>query len=179
MIATNITEITSEEAIKILCISTRKNYLKKYILSIVLMVCGIPVTLVGYFNDQTFQFTMGTLFIAISIVYTIINSISLVKIPKYVMSQNEDICKNGVIYEYKFKEQSINVVCKSANKTNKLNYEYSDVKKIVEEEDKYILYLKEYMILYVYKSGFENKKMEEFFVINLQKNKKKIKFLKN
>ena len=39
----------------------------------------------------------------------------------------------------------------------------------------YELRLENYEILYVYKTGFENKKMIEFFIKNLSINKKKIK----
>ena len=88
--------------------------------------------------------------------------------------QNQEACDAGMIYEYTFKEQSFQVKVISDTKTTKIPYKYDSVKKVLAYENRYEIRLPDNQILFIYKSGFENAKMEEFFLKNLQKNKKKV-----
>ena len=92
---------------------------------------------------------------------------------------NKDIIEYGVTYNYKFREQSIELNVNVNGKKSKGSYQYSEFKKIEEYDDRYILRLKDGDLVYVLKSGFENERMIQFFVKNVSLNKLKIVAKKN
>lgn len=175
MVVNNKTEITSEEATKLLIKSSRNEYYKKYFFSIFLVAAGIPIMIIGFTSNNTIYISFGAIFIAFAIVLTIFNLISMHKIPKVVKEKNADICENGITYDMKFKEHSAIVIASSNGRHNKYEYSYDLLKKIYEYPDKYELKFQSNITLYVDKNGFNDKKMEEFFRKNVTTTKKKIK----
>ena len=177
MIVNNTTTITKDEAIALLVYETKRTHYRKFVLLSVLFVCGLVILINGLISSVSAYITMGSLFLAICLVYSLMIFVNIKKTTKQVIKNNEEICNNGVTYNYKFKEQSIHVTCLSNNKINKVEYKYDFVKKVTEYKDRYKINLKDHMILFVNKDGFDNK-LEEFFIKNLEKNKKKIKYIK-
>lgn len=176
MIAENRTTLTPDNAFNILLSTTRKNINKRYIHAAVIALAGIMIILIAVFSDSSkgLYMTFGSVFVAIAIAYCIYNFRSNVKAKNQVLKNNKEICENGITYNYKFKEQSIQILCFEGQKRARLEYKYDTLKKTIETDDYYELRFKGYEVLYVFKSGFNTPKDEEFFRINLGKNKKKI-----
>lgn len=172
MIAENVTNLNPDRAFNILLSTTRKNINKRYFHSLMVLIAGIAIFIIG-FHSQKLYISFGAVFIAIAIVYAVYNFICYVRAKKNVLIQNKEICENGISYNYKFKEQSIQILTTEGTKKNKLEYKYDSVKKVFEYDDYYEIKLKGYEVLYVFKSGFAYKG-EDAFKINLNKNKKKI-----
>lgn len=175
MIVYNKTELTKDEAFESLVKETRSSYMYRFILGIIVTLCGIGLLFFGYLNKQNDYIVVGYLFLVFGLLYFLMSIYAILKAPKKVYLKNKEICDNGITYNYTFKEQSFEVLVISNDKKNKLPYKYYDIKKIKEYEDKYQFNLKSRLILYVKKSGFENQKMEEFFKKNVAINKIKIK----
>ena len=178
MVVYNKTSITSEEAKKVLIKSSKIEYSKKYIFSIILILVGIPIMVYGFYQNNTVYWVFGSIFIAFAIVLVGFNTIQMFKIPKVVNEKNPEVCEHGVFYDYRFKEHSVYLIAKSNDRSTKFEYNYTMLKKIYEYKDRYELKFQDNVSLYVNKSGFENEKMEEFFRKNVTTSKKKIKLRK-
>ena len=174
MIATNKTIIDKEKSFKDLVNRTRRQHIYKSILIPLIFAGGIIMLISGLNSSEEDSIAAGIAALIIGAIYLIYNLITFLRIPKKVYKQNKIVCDYGMTYEYKFKEHSILVACIQFDKTNKLEYKYDSVKKVVEYDDRYEIVLKEDYILFIYKNGFDND-MEKFFVKNLKLNKKKIK----
>lgn len=175
MVVYNKTVLDKDEVFTSLVRITRRSQLGKFILSTVILVCGLLILLLGYLRDDASTVTFGYVFFAFSLVYYCLAGIAVLRAPKKVYKQNQEVCDSGMTYEYTFKEQSFQVKVISEGKTTKLPYKYDSVKKVLAHNQFYEIRLPENQVLFVHKSGFESPKMEEFFLKNLQKNKKKIK----
>ena len=174
MIATNKTVIDKEKSFKDLVNRTRKQHLYKSGLIPLIFIGSIIILISGFESSDEDSIAVGIAALIIGLIYVIYNLITFLRIPKKVYKQNKIVCDYGMTYEYKFKEHSIIVTCIQFDKTNKLEYKYDSVKKILEYDDRYEIVLKENYILFIYKNGFD-KDMEQFFIKNLSINKKKIK----
>ncbi len=174
MVVHNKTTLTNEEAFDALLKETRSNYFFRFILSAVVTVFGLVILLYGYIQEDSNYIITGYLFLIFGLLYFAMSIYATLSAPKKVRMRNQEICENGITYNYTFKEQSFEVVAITSERKNKLPYKYYDVKKIKEFEDKYQINLKSRFILYVKKSGFENEKMEQFFKKNITINKLKI-----
>lgn len=172
MIAENTTTLNPDKAYNILLSTTRKNINKRYFHSLMVAIAGVAIFIIG-FHSQKLYISFGAVFMAIAVVYAIYNLVCYVKAKKTVLVQNKEICENGIVYNYKFKEQSIQILAIEGNKKNKLDYKYYSIKKVYEFDNYYEIKLKGYEVLYVIKSGFINNN-EDIFKININKNKKKI-----
>lgn len=178
MIVNNRTEISGEEATRLLVNASKNDYYKKFYFSIFLVLAGIPIMVYGLISSDYLYVTFGAVFIALSIVFTIFNVLSLRKIPKMVKEKNSNVCEHGVIYDYRFKEHSVMISASSNDKTTKYEYGYTALKKINEYPDKYELRFQGNVTIFVDKNDFKDKKMEEFFRHNISTSKKKIKLKK-
>lgn len=174
MVVYNKTKVDTDIMMKSLIKSTRKTQLPRLILSIIVLLCGIPFVIVGHINNASDYLTVGYLFLAIAIVYFLIAIKAISNSSKNVSQKNKDILENGITYDYQFKEQSFIVNATTLNKTTKLPYKYDVINKVYEYEDRFEFKLKENQVLFINKSGFESNKHIEFFIKNLSKNKKKI-----
>lgn len=175
MVVNNATTLDKDKAFNILFKSAKNSTITKFIFASVMILLGTPLFILGLITNESLYITCGVLFLSFGVAYLIINIINIIKLPKKIKNNNQEICENGITYYYKFKEQSINVECKTQTRTAKEVFNYKQLKRIFEYNDYYELRLENYEILYVYKTGFENKKMIEFFIKNLSINKKKIK----
>ena len=176
MVAQNQTTLNPDKAYNILLTTTRKNINKRYIHGGVIALAGLMIILIAAFQDsnKALYMSFGSVFVAIALVYCIYNFTTYVKAKTNVLKSNKEICENGITYNYKFKEQSIQILCMEGQKRSRLEYKYESLKKAIELDEYYELKFKGYEVLYVFKSGFNTPKDEEFFRINLGKNKKKI-----
>lgn len=178
MIVNNNTNITSDEAYSLLIKSSKLEYAKKYIFNSFIFIVGIPILVVGLVTKNTMYIVFGSIFVAFSLVLCGFNTVSMIKIPKMVKEKNAEVCEYGISYSYRFKEHSVILIAKSNDRQTKYEYSYTTLKRITEYSDKYQLRFQDSLTLYVYKSGFENQKMEEFFRKNISTSKKKIKLKK-
>ena len=176
MVAENKTILNPDNAYNILLSTTRKNINKRYIHAGIIALAGIMIIAIALANEKSraLYLSFGAVFVAIAIAYSIYNFTCFIKAKRKVFETNKEICENGVTYNYKFKEQSIQIFCFDGQKKSKLEYKYDNLKKVYEFEEYYELRFKGYEVLYVFKSGFNDPKHEEFFRINIGKNKKSI-----
>lgn len=174
MIVYNKTVLEKEKAFASLVKTTRKSQTGKFLLSTVILLCGIGLLVYGYAYDTESYINIGYIFLVFSIVYYGFGLVSFLRVPKLVYKRNQDICDNGMTYNYTFKEQSFQVNASSLGKTTKFFYKYDDLKKVLEYEDCYEFRLADNQILFIYKTGFDSSRMEEFFIRTLEKHKKKI-----
>ncbi len=177
MVVENKTNITSEESYKILMAAAKKDYIQKSWIIILIFIVGVPVLVIGLVQKETIYIVLGAIFIALSIIYLVVTLINIKRIPKKIKEQNKEITQYGAEYDYRFKEQSVDVNLKSQGKNNRVKLEYLTMKKAIEYDDHYVIRFEDY-VLYVSKDGFQNKRLEEFFRSNItytgKKKKRKI-----
>ena len=175
MIVQNKTSLSGEEAKKILIRSATKTFDSKYIFAAIVLIFGIAILIFGIVREETPLLIFSAIFAAIAVGYIVLIFVGKRKGPKEVIKNNEDICTNGVTYQYKFHENSLKVeVSTFGGKAKRIEYEYEEIKFITEYDDGYELQF-ENVMLYVSKDGFENERMIEFFFKNMRLHKKKIK----
>ncbi|MCR5112586.1 MAG: YcxB family protein [Acholeplasmatales bacterium] len=177
MVVINNTHLSPEKALKNLKKTTRGNLKYKYLLSALLIVGGLIVTIfANTFNEGAYKeyIIIGLMLLIIGGGHFALNTYNLLSAEKKIKKNNDAIMQSGVDYDYKFKEQSIQVSAKDAIKTSKYEYKYDEVGSVSEFNDYYEMRLKNGQVLYIEKSGFNEPKMEEFFKKNLSINKKKI-----
>ena len=175
MIVQNKTSLSGEEAKKILIRSATKTFDSKYIFAAIVLIFGIAILIFGIVREETPLLIFSAIFAAIAVGYIVLIFVGKRKGPKEVIKNNEDICTNGVTYQYKFHENSLKVeVSTFGGKAKRIEYEYEEIKFITEYDDGYELQF-ENVMLYVSKDGFENERMIEFFFKNMRLHKKKLK----
>ncbi len=174
MISKNTSVITKKKALNNLVKAARKNTIPKFLLSGVILVLGLIIMISGNIAANSLYITLGAFFVACSLVYFILAIVTVKKAPKDILKSNPDLEEGDLHYNFSFKEGSIEIVVFNNARKKNLKYEYKQVKKVNEFEDRYDIILKEHQLLFVYKSGFVGEKAEEFFKINLEKNKIKI-----
>lgn len=175
MVVNNITKITGEEAYNRLYKTSKKNYIYKLVLLSIFSLVGIPILVLGIVLKNETTIFLGALIVAVTIAYVIYSIVGIKRLPKAIKKANEDIINNGAIYNYKFKENSVDINLEVGTKKRKLTYQYTSLKGAEEYEDYYNLHFNDSDMLYVFKNGFENERMEEFFKTNLKKGNKKLK----
>ncbi len=175
MISRNLTVITKDEALKNLVKTARKNTISKFLLALVIMAMGIVIIVAGISANNNLYTGLGIFFVACSIFYFVLASISYKNAPKDILKSNPDLNEGDLNYNFSFKEGYIEVVVVNNIRKNNLRYEYNQVRYVNEYKDRYDIMLKEHLILFVDKNGFTGEKSEEFFKINLEKNKIKFK----
>ena len=179
MVVENVSKISGEMAFESLYNAAKTQNNKKYYYCLFIVLVGVAGLLFGLLGNQPMFLTTGGIFITFGIGMAIYNSFIIFKLPKSIKKNNEDIIEHGVTYNYKFREQSIELLINVNGKKSKGSYKYDEFKKIEEYEDRYILRLKDGDLVYVLKNGFENERMIEFFVKNVSLNKLKIVAKKN
>ena len=174
MVVTNKTTMSSEECYKILINTSKKDYINKSWLIILIALVGLPVMIIGLYQKETLYIVMGAIFVALSFVYLGVTFYNIKRIPKMIKAKNEDILNGGATYSYSFRETAVEIeITTNTNKKNKLKIFYTDIKRINEYNDHYeIRFVTDY-IIYVNKNGFTENKMEEFFRKNITKTDKK------
>ena len=178
MIVKNKTELDKDEVLYILKKSAKKEYYKRYIYLALVFALGIAVLIIGLVSKQTNFIIMGAAITAIGIGFFVYSMIDLNRLDKRIKANNPDVLESGATYNYLFKENSVQIIASIGNKNKKTSFEYSYLKSIREYEAYYELTFNLNDTLFVFKDGFEDKKMEEFFRKNITTTKKKIKFVK-
>ena len=169
MVVSNKTEVDNEACYKLLMNTTKKDYIKKSWLIVIIFLIGIPVIVIGQLQNEIIYTIMGSIFIGLSFVYLGVTVYNMKRIPKMLKEKNKEVLENGATYYYNFREQAVEIEIKTLDKRNKLKLPYTDLRKITEYKDHYELRFISDYILYVDKSGFTEKKMEEFFRTNITK----------
>lgn len=176
MVVKNKTILTKEEVITEVTSTAKRDYTSRYILSLVCVVFGVLLLILGLSNTDSSTNTFAYIFLAIGIAYIVLTLIQSARLPKKIRKEHEN--DEGITFEFLFKEQSANITILENGKRKKIEYPYIEFKRIIEREDSYQFRVDQCIIV-AKKSGFENKRMEDFFVSNVKKNKKaKIKLLK-
>jgi hypothetical protein len=175
MVVQNETSLTGDETKKILIRSATKSFDSKYIFAAVVFVFAIAILIFGLTRKETPLLIFSAIFAFIAVGYIFLIFLGKKKGPKEVIKNNEDICTNGVTYQYKFHENSLKVeVSTFGGKAKRIEYSYEEIKTITEYDDGYELQF-ENVMLYVAKDGFENDRMIDFFFKNIKLHKKKLK----
>lgn len=174
MISRNVTTLTKDLVLANLVKTARKNTISKFILAVVILVLGFVIMLNGILTNNTLYTVLGAFFELCGVAYVIMATIAVVNAPKDMIKNNPEIEAGDIVYNFTFKEESIEIIVNSNGKKKTLKYTYDQVKKVNEFKDRYDLILKEHQILFIYKDGFKEEKSEEIFKINLDKKKKKI-----
>lgn len=178
MVVKNLTVISKEEVFKTLVASGRKELISKYILAVIILACGFGIMLNGILTTNTLYTVVGIAFGAFGIAYLGLNTYSMLTMKKRIRKQNEDILNNDINYLYTIKEKSITVSILNTGKKNEVVYLFENVKKVFEEETRYVLRLSDNQVLYINKNSFETEQGEKFFLRDLEINKTKYKPLK-
>ena len=173
MVVTNRTEMSSEECYNLLVKSTKREYINKSWMILLMFLIGIPVLVIGAYQNETIYTVMGSVFMGLSAAYLGVTVFNVKRMPKLLKEKNKEIVEYGATYLYSFREQSVDVEIHSHEKKNKLKLQYITLRKIKEFDSYYELKFENEFVLYVTKSGFENKKMEEFFRSNVTWNQNK------
>lgn len=176
MVVENRTELSGDEVNEILTKTAKRGILQKFIPASIIFILGLVILILGLVSNKALV-ALGAIFTALGLVYYLYNVINIRRANKLVLKKNEEEIRNGVTYNYKFKEQSFSLVALSAFKRGRQEYKYNQLKKVIERENYYELYLVQNEIIYVFKNGFQNERMEGFFLKNLKINKIKIKNL--
>jgi len=176
MIVHNETALTGEEATNLLVNSFIKEYKKRYIFLALILLMGIAILVTSLVTKQSEFITLGAIVTALGVGFFIYSIIDLKKTKKRVLKNNPEICEHGVKYSFNFKENSVQIHAVIGGKNKKSEYSYQYLKSISENEISYELIFNQNDAIYVLKSGFEDKKMEEFFRKNITTTKKKIKY---
>ena len=179
MVVENVSKIRGDMAFESLYSAAKKQNNKKYYYCLFIFLIGVAAIIYGVSANQPMFLTTGGIFGAFGIGIAMYNFFIIIKLPSTIKKNNKDIIEYGVTYNYKFREQSIELNVNVNGKKSKGSYQYSEFKKIEEYDDRYILRLKDGDLVYVLKSGFENERMIQFFVKNVSLNKLKIVAKKN
>ena len=173
MVVNNKTVMSKEDCYKVLMHTSKKDYINKSWLIILIAIVGIPVLVIGLYQKETMYIVMGSIFIALSFAYLIVTLINIRRIPKMLKAKNEDVLTSGATYTYSFRESVVEMEIATNGKKNKLKIFYTEIKRINEFDDHYEIRFSNDFIIYVSKKGFAEKKLEEFFRSNITKTDKK------
>lgn len=176
MVIHNETTFTSEEAIAELISISKKYYIKRFYFPIVLALFGIIILIiVSLEGNKTDTYIIGSIFLVLSLVFVILNIISLIRVPKLVKKKNPDIEAYGMVNSFVFKEESLFITVKVGSSVRKQESSYAQLKKIVEYEDRINFIMHTNTMHICKKSGFKNQKEMEVFFYGLSKHNTKIK----
>ena len=174
MVVKNNTTISGDKMKQLLTFSAKRSIYKRLIMSAVVIIFGFGVFLYSIL-EHIGQVSMSilifaALFMAIGIAYLIMSLLQFKSLPKKLYKENQLLCDNGCNYTYTFKENSMRCVNNVNGQVTKFDYDYTNLKAIYEYKDRYELRFADDMVAYVFKNGFSEPKMEEFFVSNVSIN---------
>lgn len=172
MVVENTSKISGEEAFESLYESGKSQNVKKYYYAGFITLIGLGIVLYGLFGANSQWLMAGGIFTAFGIGLFIYNAFIIFRLPKDIRKNNKDILTYGVTYNYRFREQGVDLTITVNGKRSKGSYSYQDFKKVYEYEDRFVLKLKDNDVVYVLKEGFENERMISFFKKNVTLNKK-------
>lgn len=174
MIVHNISNISGKDAKKALVDSARRMIVKNYIYLVLATALGLPLLIYGIVTLNSQFISMGAIILAFALCIFIYIQILYIRTPKDIEKKNQDVIRDGIIYDFSFKERSVDVIIMNSGKKSKANYNYYDFKKVFEYDDHFEIRLISKEVILVLKDGFEGdkEKMLDFFRKNLSFNKK-------
>ena len=175
MVVKNTTVISKEEVLKTLVSSAKKENLSKFILSAIIIACGLGILINGIATNNTTYIVVGAGFLAFGVAYVGLALYSFLTTTKRVKKQNAELLTNDITYVYTIKEKSIIANIQNSSKKNEVTYLFENVKKVTEEEKRYVLRLSDNQVFYINKDSFETEQGEKFFLRDLEINKIKYK----
>ena len=116
----------------------------------------------------------GIIFLVIDLVALIFSILQFINVPKYIEKQNPYVNCDEILYKYTFKEQSFILEITTDKKKMKGEYSYPNIKKVLSDDKRYKLIMKDNVVFYIDKNGFTIDKGIEFFLKDLQLHKVKI-----
>lgn len=176
MVIKNTTVLSGEEVKKSLIKITKKNYYKRFIIVGILAIFGTLILMLSMNNDALSNpFTTGFLFLGFAMVFAIYNCISLAFISRKVVRKNGIVTTAGMTNNFTFKEESFQLIVKINSSSSKIEMPYSNLKKIINLEDRILFMLSASDIFIAKKDGFSSSKEVDIFFYGLQKHKIKVK----
>lgn len=174
MVVHNLSNISGDDAYKSLIQSARKQSSRLYIYIVATILIGVPLLIVGLTRLDSQYITMAGIFLLLSITLIVYSTIMYFQAPKDIKKKNEEIIRDGVTYDFTFKEKSCDLIVINSGKKAKTNYPYTEFKKIFEYSDRFVIRLSSNDVIICLKNGFsgEKDKMIEFFKKNVSTNKK-------
>ncbi len=175
MVVKNETILDKDECYDMMLKSTKKDYISKSYLIIFMFIAGLVIMIVGLSMQQDttnnkLLFTItGAIFIALGLAYLGVTAFNIYRIPKLIKSKNRDLCEYGIKYDFSFKEESVELVCKTLDKVSRQKISYTNLKKIYEYDDLFIMIYKDGTYLYVKKDGFSEEKVMDIYRKNITK----------
>ena len=169
MVINNETILDKNECFKMLKKSNLTEYYRRFYLITVFAVFGLIIIIMGHSMNNLSYAVMRYIFTAMAVAYLVITLINIKRLPKLILKTNRDLCEYGLHYSYKFKEESVEISYKTLDKVSKSKYQYTDIKKIYEYLDLFLLVFKDTTYIYVKKEGFEDDKHMSLFKKNIQK----------
>ena len=175
MIVKNETTLNKDDCYDMMLQSTKKEYIQKSYLIIFMFIAGLVIMIVGLTmaqdaSNNKLLFTItGAIFLALGLVYLGVTLFNIHRIPKLIRTKNRDLCEYGISYNFQFKEESVELSCKTLDKTSKQKISYNNLKKTYEYEDLFVMIFSDGTYLYVKKDGFEEPKSMDIFRKNITK----------
>lgn len=178
MIIKNLTILTGEEAIIDIITAQRKAYAKKYIFAVVLLILGLfAITILAIQGNGIDAMVVSLLFIFLGLIFAAINTYNILTLRKKTIKNNQKILEYGISYTFIFREESFSLIIKSGSTTNKMEYSYFDLKKIIEREATIDFVFADNNYYSCKKDSFTSPKELEQFFYGLSKHKIKFKRL--
>ena len=176
MVIHNSTVLKPEEALESLIKISKRNFLNRYIYSGFLLVFGILIIIMSFTEENFVQsLSIGGVFFVIAAAFLIYNFVSIKKLPVTVQKKNPEVAELGITNIFTFKEESFFVKCQVGKKETKFESKYSDLSKIIEEDDRILFMVNQTDVLICKKDGFKSGKELDLFFYGLSKHKIKIK----
>lgn len=176
MVIHNESFLSPDEALDILKKISKRNFVSKYIYSIILFILGISIVVISFFEEDMIQsVSIGGAFIILGIGYIIYNTISIRNIPKNLIKKNPDIVEYGITNSFTLKEESFSLICTIGSQKSKHEFKYNQLSKIINEEDKILFLVSSSDVIICKKDSFKSKKEIDAFFYGLAKHKIKIK----
>lgn len=176
MVIHNESILTADEALESLKKISKRNYIAKYIYSILLFILGISIIVMSFFEDDMVQsLSIGSAFIIVGVGYIVYNTISIHNIPKNLAKKNPDIVEFGITNSFTLKEESFSLVCAVGKRKTKHEFKYNQLSKIINEDDKILFLVSSSDVVICKKDSFKSRKEMDAFFYGLAKHKIKIK----
>ena len=169
MVVNNHTTLDKNECFKMLKKSNIKEYFKRSYLIAVFLIFGTIIISVGLATNRGEYSVLGYIFFAMAVAYLVVTFINIKRLPKNIKKANRSLCEYGLTYDFKFKEESVEIVTKTLDKVDKARYQYAEVRKIYEYDDSFLIVFKNGVYVNVKKDGFDEEQMIVIFKKNVQK----------
>ncbi len=176
MVIQNKTVLSGEEVYQSLIKASKKNYRFKFIFCTTLAVISIVILLLSMVSsNQADNLVIGFAFLIVTVLYLLVTLFSFFRVPAKIRKTNASIIQQGMQNDFTFKEESFSLITRSGDKTEKYEYSYTNLNKIVELDEAILFNLSATEIFICKKNGFKTPKEMNVFFYGLSKHKIKVK----